>query len=149
MLIAQIVNNVEITVADHRVLFPNTSFTDAGPTPDFMEQHGCYPVTVWRDHDQATQKLVATEPYLENGWVCTVTVEDLSDEEIQAKIDHQAGKIRNQRNAMLLQSDWTQGKDIPDAVSTPWAAYREELRNLPDQPGFPEIITWPTPPGAN
>ena len=149
MLIAQIVNNIEITVADHRVLFPNTSFTDAGPTPDFMEQHGCYPVSVWRDHDQATQKLVATEPYREDGWVYTVVVEDLSEEELQAKIDNQAGKLRNQRNGMLAQSDWTQGKDIPDSLSGPWAVYRQALRDITTQEGFPDTITWPEPPGAS
>lgn len=149
MLIAQIVNNVEITVADHRVLFPDTSFTDAGPTPDFMEQHGCYPVTVWRDHDAATQKLVEVQPYLENGWVHIVAVEDLTQQELQVNSNHQAGKLRNQRDNMLAQCDWTQGKDIPDAVSAPWAVYRQALRDVTDQPGFPETITWPQPPGAN
>lgn len=149
MLIAQIVNNVEITVAEHSVLFPNTSFSELGPTPDFMEQHGCYPVTVWLDHDPETERLVRAEPYLQDGQVFTVEVAALTAEEIQANIDSIALKVRSQRDQFLKDSDWTQGKDISDAVSTPWAVYREELRNLPDQPGFPKTVTWPTLPGAS
>jgi hypothetical protein len=149
MLIAQIVNNVEITVAEHYVLFPNTSFSEVGPTPDFMEQHGCYPVTVWKPHDPDTEKLVQAEPYLQDGEVFTVQVEDLTDEEIAANLASVAAKVRAQRNQLLKDADWSQGKDIPDAVSAPWATYRQQLRDLPDQAGFPKTVTWPTPPGAN
>jgi hypothetical protein len=147
MLIAQI-NNNEITVADYRTLFPDTSFTEVGPTPDFMEQYNCYPVTVWLDHDPETERLVRADPYLENGQVFTVEVAALTEEEIQANTNSLALKVRAQRDQLLKDSDWTQGKDIPDAVSTPWAVYREELRNLPDQPGFPKTVTWPQKPGA-
>lgn len=56
-----------------------------------------------------------------------------------------SGMARNHRNMLLAQSDWTQGKDIPDAISTPWAAYRQALRDLPEQPGFPATIDWPVP----
>ena len=104
---------------------------------------------MWLDHDPETQRLVRAEPYLQDGQVFTVEVAALTAEEIQANIDSIALKVRAQRDQFLKNSDWTQGKDISDAVSTPWAAYREELRNLPDQPGFPKTVTWPTPPGAS
>ena len=149
MLIAQIVNNVEITVAEHYVLFPNTSFSEVGPTPDFMEQHGCYPVTVWKPHDPETEKLVQAEPYLQDGEDFTVQVESLTEQEIEANLNSIAAKVRAQRNQFLKDADWSQGKDISDAVSAPWATYRQQLRDLPDQEGFPKTVTWPTPPGAN
>lgn len=58
-----------------------------------------------------------------------------------------AAAARQQRNALLAQSDWTQLSDAPvDSVA--WANYRRELRYLPTQPGFPTEIVWPTPPGA-
>lgn len=62
--------------------------------------------------------------------------------------DRLAATARERRNALLAQSDWTQGKDVPDAVSTPWTVYRVALRDVPQQPGFPLNIVWPTPPGA-
>ena len=54
--------------------------------------------------------------------------------------------VRADRDRRLAESDWTQGKDIPDSISTPWATYRQALRDLPDQEGFPWTVTWPEKP---
>ncbi len=54
--------------------------------------------------------------------------------------------VRKQRNKLLAQSDWTQGKDISNTVSTAWTTYRQELRDVTQQPNFPYGIVWPTPP---
>jgi hypothetical protein len=105
-------------------------------------------VNLWREHNPSTEKLVAVDPYIENDVVYIVRVDLLTEEELQTNINHQAGKLRNQRNAMLAQCDWTQGKDIPDAISGPWAVYRQALRDVTDQPDFPNTITWPELPGA-
>lgn len=53
------------------------------------------------------------------------------------------------RNALLVESDWTQLADAPFNVEqkSDWAAYRQQLRNLTDQAGFPNNIMWPTKPG--
>lgn len=60
----------------------------------------------------------------------------------------EAAEAREKRNGLLAASDWTQGKDIPDSVSTAWATYRQQLRDVPAQAGFPLNIQWPTPPNA-
>ena len=57
-----------------------------------------------------------------------------------------ASEIRMQRDEMLKQTDWTQGDDIPISIKSTYAIYRAELRALPEQEGFPESVTWPTPP---
>lgn len=57
-----------------------------------------------------------------------------------------ADDIRSQRNTLLSESDWTQAKDIPDSISTPWATYRQALRDIPQQAGFPETAVWPVKP---
>lgn len=62
-----------------------------------------------------------------------------SDEEV-------ARVVRLQRNSMLSASDWTQLPDVPQATKTLWAAYRQALRGVTDQSGFPQNVTWPTPP---
>jgi hypothetical protein len=53
---------------------------------------------------------------------------------------------RIKRNNLLTASDWTQHKDIPDETSTKWTTYRQALRDVPSQSGFPTTITWPSKP---
>lgn len=50
------------------------------------------------------------------------------------------------RDMLLKNSDWTQAKDIPDAVSSKYATYRQALRDVPQQSGFPQNIVWPVKP---
>jgi hypothetical protein len=56
-----------------------------------------------------------------------------------------ATQARTQRDAMLTASDWTQVADAPVDQSA-WATYRQALRDVPNQAGFPENINWPTRP---
>ena len=52
--------------------------------------------------------------------------------------------IRDQRNQLLSQTDWTQLSD--SSVASTWTTYRQELRDVPAQEGFPYSVTWPTKP---
>lgn len=55
--------------------------------------------------------------------------------------------IRTMRNKLLSESDWTQVLDAPvDQVL--WATYRQELRDVTQQTGFPEGVVWPTAPAG-
>jgi hypothetical protein len=56
-----------------------------------------------------------------------------------------ANKIRELRNALLLSSDWTQVLDSP-VNQTAWATYRQQLRDISSQAGFPWEVQWPTQP---
>ena len=51
-------------------------------------------------------------------------------------------EARSKRNQLLEDSDWTQ---IPDAPvdQAAWKLYRQELRDITDQPGFPTTVVWP------
>ena len=53
--------------------------------------------------------------------------------------------VRTERNAKLSTTDWTQVADAP-ADKAAWATYRQSLRALPEQAGFPNTVTWPTAP---
>jgi hypothetical protein len=56
-----------------------------------------------------------------------------------------AAEVKALRDKMLSASDWTQVPDAPvDAAA--WATYRQALRDIPQQAGFPENITWPEAP---
>lgn len=49
--------------------------------------------------------------------------------------------LREKRNKLLNESDWTDQHDIEE-----WVAYRQALRDLPATTEDPEQITWPEPP---
>lgn len=52
---------------------------------------------------------------------------------------------RENRNQRLRDTDWTQTPDCT-VDKQAWATYRQALRDLPTQPGFPDNIVWPVPP---
>ena len=54
-------------------------------------------------------------------------------------------QIRQERNDLLDASDWTQNSDSP-VDQTAWATYRQLLRDVPQQDGFPLTVVWPTAP---
>lgn len=145
MLIAKIENNAVVQVADYRDMFPNTSFPATGISSDMLTEAGCMTVTLWKDHDSATQKLVSSDPYIEDGKVYTVQVAYKTQNELDVEIQVKASKIRSQRNQLLLSSDWTQLADST-VDKTAWATYRQALRDITKQEGFPENVTWPNDP---
>ena len=62
-----------------------------------------------------------------------------------AKIDADAAKgVRTTRDAKLAETDWTALSDV--TMSPEMAAYRQALRDVPSQAGFPHEITWPNKP---
>tara|TARA_B110000467_G_scaffold25763_2_gene23165 strand:+ start:2396 stop:2788 length:393 start_codon:yes stop_codon:yes gene_type:complete len=52
---------------------------------------------------------------------------------------------RAERDSFLTASDWTQVADAP-VDQAAWATYRSLLRDVPQQAGFPNTVTWPTKP---
>jgi len=62
-----------------------------------------------------------------------------------AKDAEQAKSVRETRTTKLAECDWTQIADST-ADKAAWAAYRQALRDLTKQTGFPWDITWPTQP---
>lgn len=72
------------------------------------------------------------------------TIRPFTPEEIAA-LAPTADDIRAQRNILLAESDWTQVADAP-VNKTAWAAYRQELRDITEQAGFPTEVIWPTKP---
>lgn len=58
--------------------------------------------------------------------------------------------LRAQRDALLAQSDWTDTLSsknrLGDALYNAWQDYRQILRDIPGQAGFPFDVAWPEPP---
>ncbi|OZI36402.1 hypothetical protein CEG14_15500 [Bordetella genomosp. 1] len=54
--------------------------------------------------------------------------------------------LRSRRDALLRDSDWTQLCDVPQEIQRRWRPYRQALRDLPAQPGFPATAVFPSMP---
>lgn len=57
-----------------------------------------------------------------------------------------ATEVRTERNIKLSATDWTQAADVPQAVKDSYVSYRQALRDVPSQSGFPWTVTWPDAP---
>ena len=57
----------------------------------------------------------------------------------------QAASVRSSRNQKLSDSDWTQISDST-ADKTAWGTYRQSLRDVTSQAGFPWAVEWPEQP---
>lgn len=53
-------------------------------------------------------------------------------------------KARKRRNALLFETDWWALSD--NTMTAEQAAYRQALRDVTSQAGFPQNVTWPTKP---
>ena len=54
-----------------------------------------------------------------------------------------ATQIRAQRDELLAASD---SMALADRITADWATYRQALRDVPAQAGFPTSVTWPVEP---
>lgn len=127
---------------DIKLRFPDTSFT----TP-FVPPAGYVTVA---DTPQPqinwNQNIAEGNPALVDGaWTRTWVVMDATPEEITERTEARASGVRFDRNSRLASCDWTQLPDAPVDRAT-WAIYRQELRDVTAQAGFPWNITWPSKP---
>lgn len=148
MLVAIVESGVIVKIGDYRDLFPETSFPVNGPDAGWMQENNCLYVTVWKAHDSRTQKLVPAEPYLENNQVYTVAVADKTQAEKDADTASQAATVRADRNKRLADTDWRVIKhlELNENIPGVWEVYRQNLRDVPSQAGFPWDVQWPDQP---
>lgn len=78
-------------------------------------------------------------------WVWDWEIAEMEDEAKAAIDAAQASAVRSDRDRRLADTDWTQVADAP-VDKTAWATYRQALRDVPGQPGFPWDVQWPSQP---
>lgn len=72
------------------------------------------------------------------------TPEQIAEWQVQSEIES-ASYVRAERNNLLASCDWTQLPDAP-VDQTAWAFYRQCLRDITNQEGFPTNVVWPEKP---
>lgn len=118
---------------------PHTSFPDT-LSPLVLEGFGVAivsqtpPPEVDTSVNQLTYSVVRQEGQYKQVWSATPISEEIASQ-----------RVRDRRSDKLRATDWTQ---TPDATvdRAAWATYRQALRDVPQQPGFPYSIVWPNEP---
>lgn len=109
--------------------------------PEPQPEHDPLVQTVVRDplpHNNETAVDEETgETYRTGRWLIGYTVENKPLAEAEQA-------VRNQRNRLLSDTDWMALSD--NTITPEWATYRQALRDITDQTGFPYAVNWPTKP---
>ncbi len=125
-------------------LFPNTSFSIAGPNADFLTANNVVELVENLSFTTPTQKLSTVDAYVDSGKVYSVKVESTTSEEQTTLTNQQWASIRLQRDKLLQATDWRASSDL--TLSDAWKNYRNDLRQIPQTQSDPFNITWPTEP---
>jgi hypothetical protein len=135
------------TLEDLKNEHSNVSFPTS-ITTDILENFDVYPVQSVSVNDDYTKNIVEGTPVFSGSvYIQTWNITNATEEEINTKKEEKWIEIRDIRNSLLVQSDWTQFQDSPITGSklTEWQTYRQSLRDITNQSN-PFSLTWPTKP---
>lgn len=132
--------------SEFRALFPNTGF----PSPLTIEIINDFGGDVVLEGPQASPGRYQVSyrdgvQEIDGQWYTKYSVADMADEAKSATDAAQAQSVRSMRDEKLAKSDYTQLADAP-VDKAAWATYRQALRDVPAQAGFPWDVQWPATP---
>ena len=124
---------------------PNTSFPTE-MTESLMGEWDIYEVRPTPKPNDYTKNISEGTPILVEGvyyqnWVQS----DATESEINDRIENKWIEIRDLRQQLLYECDWTQLSDIPSETKDLWTTYRQNLRDITNQSN-PYNIVWPVKP---
>jgi hypothetical protein len=133
------------TIKELRESLPNVSLP-ANLTDEQLAEWDMYDVRFAPSPNDYTKNISEGTPVLIEGiyyqnWVQT----NASETEIQQRLEDRWVEIRDIRNELLSECDWTQLGDIPTETKNIWSNYRQELRDITNQSN-PFNINWPVKP---
>ncbi len=75
-----------------------------------------------------------------------IIANDPSKEGNVGTIEAAAVSLRKARNSLLQDCDWVMLSDVPEETKSVWAVYRQALRDITEQEGWPLNAQWPEKP---
>lgn len=132
MLIGKIENGKVTQIGELTEIFSGVSFGTYGPTSRWLEENGYKKITNSININPATQKLVPSDPYIGDNEIFTMRVQEFSEEELESQRTERLNDIRQRRNQLLRETDWTQLPDAPSGTAEMYRAYRQALRDFPE-----------------
>jgi hypothetical protein len=135
----EIVNNVSTQSSDNFSPYPTDfSYLEVAETIDNSKYY----------INPKSQEFIAfsDRPDQYHTWNWTTKIwQDLRSD--QQKYSQAVTQIQRQRSKLLTDSDWVVTKAIDQGTQVPeaWQTYRQQLRDITQQSGYPFTVTWPTP----
>jgi hypothetical protein len=122
---------------------PQTSFPKLIPD-DLLASYDVYPYTrpIAPEYDGLTHRLTdGVFEQVDGAWMLPYVVE-------QQPLEQAERNIRSRRDSLLQETDWIVIKSYERGENIPaeWELYRQALRDITEQAGFPYEVTWPTKP---
>jgi hypothetical protein len=144
----RIVNNTTTypyTIKNLRDSLPNVSLP-ANLSNEQLVEWDMYDVQFSAAPNDYTKNIIEGTPTLIDGnyyqnWIQT----DATESEIEQRLEDKWFEIREIRNQLLMECDWTQLSDISTEIKNLWSSYRQDLRNITSQTN-PFNIIWPVKP---
>jgi len=135
--------------SEFRALHPNTSMPQI-LSEELLNEFGA-DVVFEGQQASPTRYQVAFADGVEqvNGkWYTKYSVAEMGADAITAKDTEQAKAVRATRDSKLAESDWRviKAAETSTTLDSAWATYRQALRDVTSQSGFPWTITWPESP---
>lgn len=131
-----------LTEGDIKQRFANTSFESPFKPPSGFVLVADSPRPVL---DHAKEAKEGSPCFVDGCLTRTWEVYQLPKDEAKKRLKRRMEEVRADRNRRLMATDWTQLDDVP-VDKEKWAKYRQELRNLSNQEGFPWEVKWPVQP---
>ena len=131
---------------------PNVSFPASMSDAD-LAAWNVYPVmqTPIPTFNSLTHRIHELAPVNRDGqWYQVWDIEPLTDPEASMAHYDAMNALRDERDARLRDSDWTQIPDAPLSTEqkVTWAKYRQALRDVPENTDNPLAPVWPVAPGG-
>ena len=123
---------------------PQTSFPKLIPD-DMLASYDVYPYTrpIAPEYDSLTARLVdgVFEQDTVGNWSLPYVIE-------QQPLEQAERNIRSRRDGLLQETDWIVARayERGEPVPANWVSYRQALRDITSQAGFPYSVEWPTKP---
>ena len=146
------VTQYPVNLPQLKAAYPSTAFCLPLEGQD-LSSFNAYPVeeTAKPTINELTQKIEEGTPaFSDDAWRQVWNVVELTSDEIQDINVAAQVEVRAERDRKLAASDWTQipNNALTDAKKAEWATYRQSLRDISSESGFPHSTTWPTEPGS-
>jgi hypothetical protein len=144
----RIVNNTTTypyTIKNLRDSLPNVSLP-ANLSNEQLVEWDMYEVEFSAAPIDYTKNIIEGTPTLIDGkYYQNWTQTDATQSEIEQRLEDKWFEIREIRNQLLIECDWTQLSDIPTEIKNLWSSYRQDLRDITNQTN-PFNIIWPVKP---
>jgi len=139
---------VQLRLDNPETSFPDNIYDPETVSDELLASYNVFPVAPTPEpaYNEQTQRVEEVNPTFDGStWSEGWQIIELTPEQQQLKTETKAYEVRQERDKLLEKCDWTQLPDTPVDPAA-WTTYRQNLRNVPQQAGFPWSVTWPIPP---